>query len=318
MSSLKNPVRAPRLSDGFVVLEQLDSRFLEPVLLSVNDPVVARLTATKEKFSRERIEGWLGTRTGAANRLDWAILVDGEYVGEIVLNDHDEAKNECNLRIALAGEQHFSKGYGSGALALVIDYALDVLKLAKVKLSVLEDNLRAINAYEKVGFLPGRSYSEGKLRFKRMSIDKFDRVKALAEYLMATHLDVQLWQFGWDNARRRAGLCNYTDKRITISTYLAQVHTIDETIQVVLHEIAHALCGKDIGHGKKWLETAISIGYRNERFTGKEIAEEFAPWVGTCPSGHEHYRYRKPSGISSCSICSPEFSRQFLISWQSR
>ena len=318
MSLLLSPKRAPELSDGLVALQQLDERFLEPVLLAVNDPEIQALTATKKLFRREEIAQWLATRTGAPGRLDWAILASGEYVGEIVLNELDEDKKRCNLRIALASSSVFSKGYGSAALALVVDWALQEGGLEKVTLSVLNTNRRAINAYEKVGFVAGREYSEGKLRFLRMRIDKFDRVKALAEYQMALHLDVTEWSFGWDNARRRAGLCSYTDKRITISTYMAQVHSIDETLQVVLHEIAHALAGKEAGHTKKWLAVAKSIGYRNEKFTGREIAEEFAPWVGTCPAGHEHFRYRKPTRALSCAHCGSSFSKRNLISWQSR
>lgn len=318
MSTLAKPTRAPRLSDGFVTLEQLDSRFLDSVFEAVNHVEIRALTATKATFSRSEISTWLESLPGRVGRFDWAIMVDGQYVGEIVLNEYDELKQTCNLRIALSRPEHFSKGYGSAALALVVEHGLEQLGLSKILLSVLETNQRAINAYEKIGFVSGRSFSEGKLRFRRMSLNKFDRIKALAETLMAQHLDVEQWSFGWDNARRRAGLCSYTDKRISLSTYYAQVHSIDEALQVMLHEIAHALAGKDAGHTKKWLALAKSIGYRNEKFTGKEIAEEFAPWVGSCPAGHEHFRYRKPTRALSCARCGSSFSRKNLISWRSR
>lgn len=276
------------------------------------------LTATKKTFTREQIADWLATRPGAPDRLDWAILHEGEYVGEIVLNELKPEKLSMNLRIALAESRVFSRGFGSEAIGLVADYAFDSLGLDKITLEVLVDNARAIGAYEKVGFVAGREFSEGKLRFLRMSLSKFDRILALSEALMAQHLDVTKWQFRWDNAKRRAGLCNYRDRVISISTYHAQVHPIDETLQVVLHEIAHALCGKEAGHTKVWLATAKSIGYRAERFTGKEIAENFAPWVGYCPAGHEHFRYRKPTRQLSCALCSKTFSKANLIEWQSR
>ena len=251
-------------------------------------------------------------------RLDWAIVVDGRYVGEIVLNEFVADKRSMNMRIALSGPAEFGRGYGSEALALVVDYALDVLKLDWITLSVLVDNARAIGAYEKVGFIAGRQFSEGRLRYLRMKLNKFDRALALAERKIAEHLNPRVWSFGWDNAKRRAGLCNYVEKRISISTYYAQVHSLDDVMQVVLHEIAHALCGKEAGHTKKWLSVAKSIGYRAEKFTGKEIAQEFAPWVGTCPAGHEHYRYRKPTRSLSCALCSSTYSRANLIEWRSR
>ena len=87
---------------------------------------------------------------------------------------------------------------------------------------------------------------------------------------------------------------------------------------VVLHEVAHAMCGKNAGHTKTWLNTAKSIGYRAEKFTGKEIASEFAPWVGFCPAGHEHFRYRKPTRQLACGLCGRSFSKANLIEWRSR
>jgi RimJ/RimL family protein N-acetyltransferase len=318
MNQVIFPPRAPQLEGGLVTLAQLDATFLDQAFAAVNDPETRRLTATEETFTREQIAEWLASRPGVAERIDWAILHDGEYIGEVVLNFYDAEKSTMNLRIALAGPSLFGRGFGSEAIALVVDYGFEKLGLSEIALEVLVDNARAIGAYEKVGFVHRRQFSQGKHRFLRMRINKFDRVLALAERKMAEHLDLQVWSFKWDNAKRRAGLCNYRDKTISISTYHAQVHTIDETLQVVLHEIAHALCGKEAGHSKVWLAKAKSIGYRAERFTGKEIASEFATWVGFCPAGHEHFRYRKPTRALACGLCSRSFSKSNVIEWRSR
>ena len=282
MSTVSLPTHAPRLEGELITLVPSDS--------SASDP---------ESFH-------------------WEIGHDGEHVGEITLNEFNAEKSSMNLRIALADPDFFGRGFGSEAIALVVDCGFEQLGLSKLTVEVSVENARAIGACEKVGFVAGRQFSKGRHRYLRMSIDKFDRVLALAERKMAEHLDVQAWTFKWDNAKRRAGLCNYRDKTISISSYHAQVHSIDETLQVVLHEIAHALCGKDAGHGKVWLATAKSIGYRAERFTGKEIASEFAPWVGRCPAGHEHFRYRKPTRALACGLCGRSYSRANVIEWRSR
>jgi len=124
----------------------------------------------------------------------------------------------------------------------------------------------------KVGGQPG-----ARLRANRTSL-----IRAYAEMNIEHYLANEGWRFDFDNGRRRAGLCNYTEKLITVSKYHVATYTADETFQVVLHEIAHAMVGSKSGHGKKWLATAKSIGYRAEKYTGKEIAENYAPWVGTC------------------------------------
>ena len=138
-----------------------------------------------------------------------------------------------------------------------------------------------------------------------------------ANALIALHLDPS-WSFGFDNAKTRAGLCNYTDRRISVSKYLAARYEDDEIHQVLLHEVAHAIAGTRAGHGPKWKAVAAELGYEGKRLHDGEIANEFAPWVGTCPAGHLHYRYRKPARALSCGQCSKRFSPANAIRWEQR
>ncbi len=50
----------------------------------------------------------------------------------------------------------------------------------------------------------------------------------------------------------------------------------------------------------------------------QQIATEFAPWVGTCPAGHVHYRYRRPARALSCGKCSRRFDAANAIRWENR
>ncbi|WP_025156569.1 SprT-like domain-containing protein [Leifsonia aquatica] len=147
---------------------------------------------------------------------------------------------------------------------------------------------------------------------------ELDRVRHWADALIALHLDPAVWTFGFDNAKTRAGLCNYTTKTITVSRYLATRYDDDEIHQVLLHEVAHALAGSRAGHGPRWRAIAIDLGYEGKRLHGGAIADDLAPWVGTCPNGHTHYRYRKPARALACGACSRRFDAANLISWQHR
>ncbi|AWB90028.1 SprT-like domain-containing protein [Salinibacterium hongtaonis] len=141
------------------------------------------------------------------------------------------------------------------------------------------------------------------------------RVRVWANALIALHLDAA-WTFGFDNAKTRAGLCNYTHKRITVSKYLAERFDDDEIHQILLHEVAHAMAGPRAGHGPKWKATAAELGYVGGRTHDGEVAKELAPWVGTCPSGHAHYRYRKPTRPLACGKCARGFDPRNAITWQ--
>ena len=144
-----------------------------------------------------------------------------------------------------------------------------------------------------------------------------DRVKTWANALIALHLD-STWSFGFDNAKTRAGLCNYTDKHISVSRYLAARYEDDDIHQILLHEVAHAMAGTRAGHGPKWKSVAKELGYEGKRLHDGPVADDLAPWVGACPAGHVHYRYKRPQRQLACGKCSRRFDAANVISWTSR
>jgi predicted SprT family Zn-dependent metalloprotease len=149
-------------------------------------------------------------------------------------------------------------------------------------------------------------------------VAELDRVRKWAEALIALHLDPAVWSFGFDNAKTRAGLCSFDKHRITVSRHLAGRYEDDEIHQILLHEIAHALAGPRVGHGPRWRTIARELGYDGKRTHDGAIAHEFAPWVGTCPAGHVHYRYKQPRGVLACGRCSKRFDLANQIDWRQR
>ena len=146
---------------------------------------------------------------------------------------------------------------------------------------------------------------------------ELDRVRQWADALIRLHLDTS-WTFAFDNARTRAGLCSYDKKRISVSRLLAARYDDDEIHQVLLHEVAHAIAGAGAGHGPRWKKIARELGYEGKRLHGGAIADELAPWIGHCPNGHTHFRYKRPTRVVSCAKCSRRFDLRYEISWQKR
>lgn len=144
-----------------------------------------------------------------------------------------------------------------------------------------------------------------------------DRVRVWAETLIVHHLDTS-WSFGFDHAKRRAGQCDYGNKRITVSRYLAARFDDHEIQQVLLHEVAHALAGHAAAHGPTWKRIARELGYLGGTTHNGETAVELAPWVGECPAGHVTYRHRRPSRATSCARCSRSFDAKYLLTWTQR
>ena len=145
-----------------------------------------------------------------------------------------------------------------------------------------------------------------------------DLVRQRADELIRAHLDPTRWTFAFDRARTRAGLCDYAARRVSVSRPLALRWDDDEVHQVLLHEVAHALAGAGAGHGPRWRRVAADLGYRGGRVHDGEVATELAPWVGTCPVGHDHYRYRRPTRPLACGRCARRFDLANLITWTRR
>jgi len=79
------------------------------------------------------------------------------------------------------------------------------------------------------------------------------------------------WCMVWDTkAKRRYGQCRYHKQEIGITKQLANINSIEETKDVVLHEIAHALTGIGHGHDALWRRMCIKVGARPERCYSSE------------------------------------------------
>ena len=85
----------------------------------------------------------------------------GQYVGNCGLKHIDMNKRYCEMWIYLGENDCYGKGYGTAAVALLLQYVFDELKMEAVGLYVTGDNHAARRIYEKNGFsekpLPVRS-----------------------------------------------------------------------------------------------------------------------------------------------------------------
>ena len=94
------------------------------------------------------------------------IEVDGAPIGRIGLNGFRRRDRICSLYVLIGERSAWEQGYGTDAVAALVDEAFDRYDLHRVELWSTADNERAIHVYEKVGFaldgrLPERSWKGG-------------------------------------------------------------------------------------------------------------------------------------------------------------
>lgn len=141
------------------------------------------------------------------------------------------------------------------------------------------------------------------------------KARELAIELMEKHdLMISGWRFEFDNAKRRYGCCNYTNKRITLSRHLVELNSEENVTNVILHEIAHALT-KGHGHDSVWRRKALSIGCDGNRcYKSDEVEKPKGNYKAVCCGcGREVYKFRAPKSKQSCGRCSRTFDPNLLL-----
>lgn len=128
-----------------------------------------------------------------------------------------------------------------------------------------------------------------------------------------------LLAFGWtvvfDNAKKRAGQCNYRLQTISLSKYLLAQRSYEDTMMTITHEIAHALVGGGHGHDAVWARKHRELGGNGKRCF--EHVDNKSPWVGICAKGKEYPRYRQPKRLQGWS-CKCGGSLPHSLTWHRR
>ena len=75
-----------------------------------------------------------------------------ELIGSIGFQHMNVFDRTAELGIFIGDENHLSKGYGSEAIKLFLDYGFNHLNLNNIILKAYSFNKRALRAYEKCGF----------------------------------------------------------------------------------------------------------------------------------------------------------------------
>lgn len=115
---------------------------------------------------------------------------------------------------------------------------------------------------------------------------RLQHVADMARALLQEHGLSDCWTFRFDRSMKRAGLCHFGRKVISLSRHMVLHPSIDDAAvrNILLHEIAHALVGAEHGHGPHWQAKAKEIGCDGNRCHALAFAPP-AAYTLQCPCG---------------------------------
>jgi diamine N-acetyltransferase len=130
----------------------------------LNDPEVIRYLNMVMPLSLAYEENWFDQmlqKPAEEHPLVIDILSQDEWlpVGVIDLHSFNWRVRSAELGIFIGEKMYWNQGFGQEAVRLIIKHGFHSLNLNRIFLRVFEPNLRAIHAYEHVGFI-----KEGRLR----------------------------------------------------------------------------------------------------------------------------------------------------------
>lgn len=147
-------MKVPVLSSERLMLEPLSLIHLSQEYVNwLNDPEVNVYLDSGGGYTMEKLENFL-KEIQDKNILFWAILLkkSHKHIGNIKINPVNLKHGLCEYGILLGDKNEWGKGFAKEASLTVIDYCFNTLNLRKMTLGVVENNVRGVELYKKIGF----------------------------------------------------------------------------------------------------------------------------------------------------------------------
>ncbi len=141
-----------------IYLRPLDMDDLETFYVWFNNPDLRQYLMLPYPITKAGEKDFLEKMMMDDNNVVLSIITkkDEKLIGNIGLHQINIPVNRVSKRamlgIAIGDLEEASKGFGTEAIKLMIDYGFNSLNLHRIELTVFDFNKRAFKAYQKIGF----------------------------------------------------------------------------------------------------------------------------------------------------------------------
>ncbi|WP_281540396.1 GNAT family N-acetyltransferase [Maribacter aestuarii] len=144
------------LKSDKIYLRALEPEDLEFLYQLENNMDVWEISGTVTPYSKNVLQFYLENAHRDIYDVKQLRLVicsqDKEPLGLIDLFDFDPKNKRAGLGIVIVDEKNRNKGIGAESIALLCNYAFEVLDLKQLYANILEENRGSIHLFEKMGF----------------------------------------------------------------------------------------------------------------------------------------------------------------------
>ena len=145
----------PELAIDKITLRQPKEGDLSDRLSYGQNPEIIRMfggnSSEISPLSEEAVSKWLSDIKNSPHA--WVVEHDGQLLGEAKLHSFSEPDRRARFAVGFYDYNQLGKGLGKKVTRLVLSYAFEQLNLHRVDLRVLAYNTRAIDCYQKCGFV---------------------------------------------------------------------------------------------------------------------------------------------------------------------
>ena len=112
------------------------------------------LGSTRYFVSSEYEKKWIESAIFDPNNIKLAICetVSNCHIGNVYLNNINKIHRTAEIGILIGNKEYRKRGYGTEAVAQIIDYAFNELGLHRLQAVILESNAASKRTFQKIGF----------------------------------------------------------------------------------------------------------------------------------------------------------------------
>lgn len=120
----------------------------------INDPQVNQYLEIRGNYNIDLLTTYINHSYDNAIYF-WAIHLKGsnKHIGNIKIDPINLEDNSGEYGILMGDKTEWGKGYAKEASLTILNYCFEKLKLSKVTLGVVEENINAVSLYKKIGFV---------------------------------------------------------------------------------------------------------------------------------------------------------------------